>query len=208
MRSRKGIYFILFVALFACVTFFIIQLFSNQESSRREPIINENYIKSESFSISSVSSDLKTSAKGTLIVNGVERRPDHILIVATIEIDPNDWGGVAFYIPDKWSVANITSSYPENKPQSNPLDYVATWTSGLQKEMKWNSWIELGRDRGYETTGGGIGTVVIDLVRDKNDNHEIETFEFGVEVGSKEVEGRKLMGTDSIKIPITFVDNK
>ncbi|MDQ0116627.1 hypothetical protein J2T15_006109 [Paenibacillus harenae] len=43
-------------------------------------------------------------------------RPTYIQIVASIEIDPNDWGGVAFYIPDK----NIISRYPEIKAQSKP----------------------------------------------------------------------------------------
>lgn len=54
--------------------------------------------------------------KGPVYIRGDEGVPTYIQIVASIEIGPNDWGGVAFYIPDK----NIISSYPENKPQSKP----------------------------------------------------------------------------------------
>ncbi|MBD0384702.1 hypothetical protein [Paenibacillus sedimenti] len=207
MNTKSGKSFLLFAAMIICVTFFIFQLLPKQEKPRHEPIINENYIKSKSFNISSISSDFKTSAKGTVFVKGVDRSPNHILIVATIEIDPEDWGGVAFYIPEKWSISKVTSSYPENKPYSNPVDYIATWTSNSKTESHWKAWIEVGRDRSYKITGGGVGTVVIDLIHDENEKHQPETFEFGIEVGSKEVDGRKEMGTDFIKIPISLIDN-
>lgn len=148
---------------------------------------------------------MNTSAKGTLFVSGREGMIEHVQIVASIEIDPNDWGGVAFYIPDKWYVTNIKSSYPENKPQSKPVDDVSTWTTADDNE--WEAWIEDGRDRGYRATGGGTGTVVIDLVPDKSVNDQTETY-FSVEVGSSAKDGIKVMGTDFIKIPITLTDNE
>ncbi|NIK75520.1 hypothetical protein FHS15_000620 [Paenibacillus castaneae] len=102
---------------------------------------------------------MKTAAKGTIFVKGNEGKVEQVQIIASIEIDPNDWGGVAFYIPPKWHISNIMISYPENKTQSKPADYVATWTTA-DTENEWKAWIEVGRDRSYRPTGGGTGTVV------------------------------------------------
>lgn len=60
--------------------------------------------------------------------------------------------------------------------------------------------IEIGRDRSYRPTGGGTGTVVIDLVPDRNAKHKPESFKIGVEVGSNEKGAVKVMGTDSIEV--------
>ncbi|WP_028612856.1 hypothetical protein [Paenibacillus harenae] len=195
--------YILLAILVAIATIIIFQLASKQVKSFHETAANEKIVQTKSFSINSVSTAWKTSAKGTVFVKGNEGRAEHIQIVAMIEIDPNDWGGVAFYIPDKWYISNIVSSYPENKIQSKPADYVATWTTP-DTGADWKAWIEVGRDRSYRPTGGGTGTVVIDLVPDKNAKYQPETFEFGVEVGSNIKGGKKIMGTDSIRIPISI----
>ncbi|WP_199615277.1 hypothetical protein [Paenibacillus alkalitolerans] len=68
--------------------------------------------------------------------------------------------------------------------------------------------IEVGRDRSYRPTGGGTGTVVIDLVPDKDTKHQPETLKVGVEVGSSEKDGVKIMGTDSIEVPVSLTDDE
>lgn len=201
----KTRYILSFAALVAAIVTIVIFQLSKQENQIHKTDVNESIVQIKSFIVNSDSTELNTSAKGTLFVSGREGMIEHVQIVASIEIDPNDWGGVAFYIPDKWYVSNIKSSYPENKPQSKPVDDVSTWTTADDNE--WKAWIEVGRDRGYRATGGGTGTVVIDLVPDKSVNDQTETY-FSVEVGSSAKDGIKVMGTDFIKIPITLTDNE
>ncbi|WP_146240944.1 hypothetical protein [Paenibacillus sambharensis] len=141
--------------------------------------------------------------EGTIFIKGREESPDHITIIAAIEIDPDDWGGVAFYIPEHWSVSNVTSSYPDHKPPANAADYIATWTTESNPLSQWNAWIEIGRDRSYTPTGGGSGTVVLELVRDPDrSGNQPKSSELGIEVGSREAAGRKEMGTDTITISV------
>jgi hypothetical protein len=193
---KVKIRFILLLASLVLVMILMIvfQLPSLQEQAFHKTVVNENIVQTKTFSVKSVSTSLNTSAKGTA---------EHIQIVASIEVDPSDWGGVAFYIPENWFISNITSSYPDNAIQSKPENYVSTWST-TEMENVMNTWIEIGRDRSYRPTGGGTGTVVIDLVPDKNIKDKSVTFEIGVEVGSDASGGRKVMGTDFIKVPISL----
>lgn len=113
MKAR----YILLAVLIITVTTILLLLTSKQEKPFHDTTINEKIVQTRSFSVSSDSTDLNTSAKGTVFIKGDEGIPGHVQIVASIEIDPNDWGGVAFYIPDKWYISNIISSYPENETQ-------------------------------------------------------------------------------------------
>ncbi|URN93764.1 MAG: DUF648 domain-containing protein [Candidatus Pristimantibacillus lignocellulolyticus] len=61
--------------------------------------------------------------------------------------------------------------------------------------------IEIGRDRSYKPTGGGKGTIVIDIVPEENIT-PTGKINLGVEVGSAEKGTVKIMGTDFIEIPI------
>lgn len=203
----KTRYILLFAVLITIVTAIIFQLSSKEEKPFHDTAVNEKIVQTRSFSVNSDSTDLNTSAKGTVFIRGDEGMIKHIQIVASIEIDPNDWGGVAFNIPDKWYISNITSSYPENETPSNPEDYSTTWTTA-SNEAEWTSRIEVGRDRSYRPTGGGTGTVVIDLVPDQNAIRPSETFNIAVAVGSDERNGTKIVDTDSINIPISITDNE
>ncbi|RKP47900.1 hypothetical protein D7Z26_22055 [Cohnella endophytica] len=199
--------YILLAVLIIIVTVVIFQLSSRQEKSFRDTTVNEKVIQTKSFHVNSASTDLKTSAKGTVYVRGDNGKAEHIQIVAWIEIDSDDWGGVAFYIPDKWHVSNIISSYPDNGTRLKPADYVSTWTTA-SGHSEWRTMIEVGRDRSYKPTGGGTGTVMIDIIPDENGPHHPEVSKIGVEVGSNEKEGQKMMGTDSIEIPLSLADQK
>lgn len=182
----------------------LIPLSACKNSSRNEIRVNKNIILQRGFNISSDSTELNTSAKGTVFIKEVEGNAEEVQIVASIEIDTNDWGGVTFYIANDWNISNITSSYPENESQMIPADYIDTWTTS-DPESEWSKRIEIGRDRNYVPTIGGTGTIVIDLFLDKELAPKPETFNIMVAVGSDEKEGVKIIETDNtqISIPLT-----
>ncbi|MBD2868150.1 hypothetical protein [Paenibacillus arenilitoris] len=171
------------------------------EQAVRHAAANESVIHSETFAVTAVSGQLDTTAKGTLFVLGGEGEAKQIRIVASIEVDPDDWGGIAFNIPKQWYVSNILSSYPDSKAQSDSDDYVSTWMTA-DTDVEWHARVEVGRDRSYKPAEGGTGTVVIDLVHDQEAETLQETFKMVVEVGSKDKNGIKVMGTDFVEIAI------
>ncbi|WP_041613455.1 hypothetical protein [Paenibacillus sp. JDR-2] len=174
-----------------------ILLSSKQDQSIQEVTVNEKILSSQNFSLDAASSGLNTSAKGTVFVKETSKKLQTIQIVALIEIDPKDWGGVAFYVPKDWMIAKIESSYTENQTAISPDNYASTWTNS-DKNAYWHSWIEFGRDRRYETGQGGTGIVKIELVSNK----KLNTFELTVEAGSAVHGNVKKMGTDTIRVPI------
>ncbi len=165
-----------------------------------DTMVNESIVQTSGFSISSDSTEMNTSAKGTVFVKGVDGIVQHIQIIAWIEIDPNDWGGISFYVPDNWHISSIISSYPENEPQKKPEDYISIFTTADSK-YKLNKMIEIGKNRDYVPTGGGIGTVAIDLIL-KDGKDKSETFNIVIGVGSDEKDGVKIENPDSISIEI------
>lgn len=66
-----------------------------QETSEHTSTVNDHIVKTRGFVINADSTDLVTSAKGTVFIKADEGIPTHAQIIATIEIDPQDWGGVA-----------------------------------------------------------------------------------------------------------------
>lgn len=168
--TDKYRYLLLFAVLITIVTVIIFQLTSNKQKLTHNTIVNEKIIQTRSFSVSSDSTDLNTSARGTVFISGDKGIPTHVQNVASVEINPEDWGGVAFYIPDKWYISNITSSYPENGMKATPQVYAVTLNSD-DPDDEWNAWVEVGTDHSWRPTGGGTGTVVIDVVSDQNAIH-------------------------------------
>ncbi|MGI5859754.1 MAG: hypothetical protein ACOX8P_10645 [Tepidanaerobacteraceae bacterium] len=177
---------------------------NSNRTGKNDIMVNQNIILERGFSVNSNSTEMNTSAKGTVYVKGAEGVSEQVQIIAWIEIDPNDWSGVTFYIPNNWHITNITSSYPERKIQTKTADYVATWTNA-ETEYEWNTMVRVGRGHSYIPTGGGTGTVVIDLVLDKDITLQPDIFNNMVAVGSDEKDGIKIEGPDhiSIEIPIT-----
>ena len=74
--------------------------------------------------------------------------------------------------------------------------------SGIQ-QMGDGMMIEVGRNREYKATKGGIGTIIIDLTPPTHVSTVNEVL-INVEVGSSDEDGVKVMGTDFIEIPISF----
>lgn|GEM_PF-915702 len=199
IRSRYEILIILIVAGIAVFYISYHQLTKHSDYSTA----NENIILTKGFNVNSESTDMNTAVKGTIFMKGSDGLPEHIQIVACMEIDPDDWGGVAIYIPDNWYISGIKSSYPEGKDPSIVAKYVSVWTT-KDPMYELNKLIEIGRDRSYKPTGGGTGIVVIDLYPDNNRARQLKTFRIMVGVGSGERDGVKISEPDSefIEIPI------
>ncbi|MGO4370287.1 hypothetical protein [Paenibacillus sp. 2TAB19] len=204
--SIKTRYIVMVVVLLAAVTFIIFLQSSKQDKLIHNSMYNENIIQTKSFSVSADSTDLITSSKGTVFVKGEGDKVEGMRIVAYIEIDPDDWGGVSFSLPAHWVVANITSSYPENATNTTPNEHISTWTTA-DTDVEWTTSIEIGRDRSYLPTSGGSGTIVIDIMPDQNVN-PTEAIQVGVAVGSAIRNGYKVVGTDHIKVPISIVQKE
>jgi hypothetical protein len=203
MRLNNTYSLLLLIALITCATYLTTQLIAKHGEPANEVISNINYMNSASFHISADSTQLKTSASGTVFVQGEKRKVDHVSIVAAVDVDPDDWGGVAFYIPDHWKVSNVLSSYSENNEQTISSDHVTTWTTA-STNSEWKAWIEIGRDRTYKPTGGGSGTVVIDLVYDNAGEPMPDSIEFAIEVGGRTIDGHHETGTDHIRVPVAL----
>jgi hypothetical protein len=109
-------------------------------------------------------------------------------------------------ISDQWNISSIVSSYPENKKEQIPEDYVSLWTTTSEEtEHGLNQMIEIGRDTDRWTpTGGGKGTVVIELEKNKETMSASDVFRMTVGVGSKEKEGIRSIHPDwkLVEIPI------
>ncbi|CAM3305937.1 hypothetical protein HP548_30980 [Paenibacillus taichungensis] len=197
--KKKSKYLILLFIFIVIVSILFFLNFNKKETN--EPVVNGDIIQVKNFDLDARSTNLKTMTEGSIFVEGEKEHIDHIKIVAHVEIDPADWGGVAFYIPDQWSVSSITSSYPESQSGLKPVEYVSTWMNSSD-DSSWRTMIEIGRERNYKTNGGGTGTIVIDLIPDKKDKSPSESLKIGIEVGSEEKDGKRVMGTDSVEVPV------
>ncbi|WP_433583265.1 hypothetical protein [Paenibacillus amylolyticus] len=190
------------IVLFMFIAIVFVLLFSNtNKNEANEPVVNGNIIHVKNFDLDAKSTNLKTMTQGSIFVESEKQYIDHIKIVAHVEIDPADWGGVAFYIPDQWSVSSITSSYPEHQPKLKPAEYVSTWMNSSD-DSSWRTMIEIGRERNYIANGGGTGTIMIELSPDKKGESPSNSLKFGIEVGSEDKAGKRVMGTDSVEVHV------
>jgi hypothetical protein len=174
-------------------------------NNSNQVITNQKIIQFKDFHINSESTELETSVRGTVFLSGEEGVPEHAQIVAMIDIDPKDWGGIGIQLTDQWNISSITSSYPEGKKDKTPVDYTSVWTTGGETEHGWNKRIEIGRDTLLWTpTGGGKGTIVIELDINEDKKNSSEVFSMTVGVGSEEKDGIKSVHPDwkLIEIPI------
>lgn len=188
---------IIFVFLFTS----IMSACEQNDKSMKKIITNEKILSSKEFQVTSTSTDLQTSINGTVFLSGENGEIDHAQIVSMIEIDLNDWGGIVFYTPKNWNISKITSSYPEKNDGKDPKHYEDTWSTENPK-ADFNKRIEIGTNR-YTPTGGGKGTVVIELDASEEIETTSDTFNILVGVGSTEEEANKSIHPDSklIKIP-------
>lgn len=123
------------------------------------------------------------------------------MIVASIIIGENDWGGVSFLIPAGWNISSALSSFP-NGSGNEASNYAAIWNTS-DTESEWKSFVEIGRNHSQMPIGGGEGTVFLELIRDKNAAIS-NGFSLLVSVGSELKDGIPVVGTASTSVGIDF----
>lgn len=80
-------------------------------SSKEEKAFkNQNTLQIKEFEVSTDLPDANTVTQGNVYVQN-SNDDITIIVVASIEIGENDWGGVQFYFPEGWNVTRALSSY-------------------------------------------------------------------------------------------------
>ena len=113
--------------------------------------VNDGVVVTKEFSVKSTTTHQNSSAKGTILVWGDKGMAERMRIVASFEIDPKDFGGMTVYIPKKWYITNILSSYPENQmPALQPRA-----ADGDNIIDEWRNRVEVGVNYSGIPSGGG-----------------------------------------------------
>ena len=197
-----------YIAILALL-FIFISVSSCQKDSKSDKNnieVNQNIVLQRNFNVSSDSTELNTSAEGTIFIKEIEGTPKQIKIVAWIEIDHDDWSGVQVYIPKEWSIINIINSYP-GKGDSETSTKSTAILSTASDNLEWDKYIAIGRSSSFKSTEGGTGTFVIDLALDEEVISKPDLFNIMVAVGSDERDGVKISGVDSMEISIPLIEN-
>ncbi len=161
--------------------------------------VNDDIVLTKEFSVKSTTPNQNSSVKGTIFVWGDKGVPERMRIVASYEIDPEDFAGMTIHIPKKWYISNMLSSTPENQK----TNLQPTASEGDRMLDEWRNRVEIGVDPSFKPSGGGTGTVMIDLVSDRKAIVPAETFNILVTIGSEMKNGVRSVGVGFIKIPIT-----
>jgi hypothetical protein len=189
------------VALASLLVVVTVLRYTFQEKLSDNIAVNDGVVVTKEFSVKSDTANQNSSVKGTIIVWGNKGMAERMRIVASFEIDPEDFGGVTVYIPKKWYISNILSSYPDNqKPSLQP--HVSEGDNIIDE---WRNRVEVGATYLQEPAGGGTGTIMIDLVSERKAILPSETFNILVTVGSdtNPKNGVRSIGVVFIKIPIS-----
>ena len=170
---------------------------SNKETDAAVKI-NQDTLQIKDFEVSTDLVDSNTVAYGNVYVR---KSDDDIIItlVASIVIGENDWGGVSFYIPQGWNISNALSSYPDGSSVKSDNNAVILSTTDTTSE--WKSYVEIGHELNQTPTGGGTGTVFIELTSDENTSIS-DGFSLLVSVGSELKDGAPIVGTASTSIQL------
>ena len=142
-----------------------------------------------------------TCAKGTILVFRSEDSTLCVRIVARIIIDSDDWGGIAFFLPNGCILQDVLSTYPENKTTEE--DSIVLW-SAVGDDLKYTTTIEIGRSREYIPTGGGEGTIVIEC--NIRDDKKVAELVFGIEASAVKDNGVVIMGLIHDELLIVLPD--
>jgi len=190
----------IFVAVLVVVAVLIVQRYLFQEKLSDHVAVNDGIVLTKEFSVKSTTPNQNSMAKGTIYVWGDKGMAQRIQIVASYEIDPEDFGGLTIYIPKKWYISNILSSTPEDQ-KTSLQPYASEGDKNLGDE--WRNEVVVGVNPLGKPSGGGTGTILIDLVSDRKAILPSETFNIMVTVGSDTQNGVRSVGVGFIKIPIS-----
>lgn len=111
--KRIKVLSILVIVFLICGILIALNIERHKTATREKVPINETLSNTTDFAVSSVSSDVYTSINGTVFVYKKDEGDYYAQIVASFEIDPKDWGGIAIYFPEGILVTNIDCSYPQ-----------------------------------------------------------------------------------------------
>jgi hypothetical protein len=178
MKSKVSI-FIIVCFFSALLVFAALKSFSSDSKNASEYIQpNEGVVSFKDFYVSSNSTNLNTFARGTIFVEKDESDNYTAQIVAWIDIDPMDWGGISFTLPFGWEVAKITCSYPDTSAN------IVTWESSNDDFDKWHQIVEIATSHVESPSGGGSGSIVIELATSPKGQEPSKALEIMVGVGS------------------------
>lgn len=190
-----------FGAVLVAAIILIVQRYYFHEKLSDYTLVNEGVVLTKEFSVKSHVANQNTSAKGSVFVWGDKGIAERMRIVVSYEIDPKDFGGMTIYIPKKWYISNIVSSQPENQ-KTSLQPYASKGDKSLGDE--WRNEIVVGVDYLGKPSGGGTGTILIDLVSDRQAILPLEIFNIMVAIGSNTQNGVRSIGVDYVKIPISI----
>lgn len=173
--------------------------------------VNEGTVNFKNFIIRSETTNLETIMRGTIYVEGDKdnNSSTHVEIVAWIEVDPDDWGGVSFSIPWGWQVTSIASSYTKSSIYGDPNKYISKWDTS-DRGSKWRQIVKIGTSHVFSPlAGGGSGSVIIELDAIPEESESSDTIAILVGVGSEEKNGTKILQPDwkIVKVPL-FPNNE
>lgn len=190
-----------YIIQLALVLFLLTACGINNETGDSAITVNQDIIQIKEFAISTELPDYNTVAKGNVYIQNVQGQMK-ATITAAVVIGEDDWGGVSFYIPKGWNISNVLSSYPDESNKGKADDNASVWNT-KDSEAQWVSFVEIGRnpERLPSPTGGGTGTVVIEVISNK-DVSTPDKFSLLVSVGSEFRDGNPVVGTEQTMIEI------
>jgi hypothetical protein len=128
-----------------------------------QPLVNVNVLHCQDFYLDTKTVDLATYTQGTIFVTRDEAHPTipHLQIVAWMEIDSRDFGGIQFKIPIGWKLTNLVTDYPQSG--EDPALHITTWY-GPEGEDYYRILINIGGVWSiYDEVKGGKGMIVINI---------------------------------------------
>ncbi|MHA6482615.1 hypothetical protein ACX1C1_12015 [Paenibacillus sp. strain BS8-2] len=198
--------FLLISILVVCIitiSIFVYQIRSN-DSSAQHAKSNENMIAIEEFHITASKANLESKIEGTVFASGADKYIESIQIVATIQIDPLDWGGASFNLPPQWIISELKSSFvPEGETEMFGNDHYVSLLTTVDPEKKWTTIVNIAKSDDYAPLGGK-GTIIINLTPLKQWDEQ-SPFNFSVAVGSQIRNGYRVSETDFIEVNVSSV---
>ncbi len=130
---------IIFLSI-SCLALILIpcSLLFSCRNNERVTAPNAGIINIKDFYVAASSTGLATSARGTIFISGENDRPTKAEIVAWVEVDPEDFGGVRIYLPYGWKMTGLVSGYPEGGIMESYFDRLISMTFGqiIMRELK------------------------------------------------------------------------
>lgn len=181
LKKGKTIEYLLILILLAAV----LMLFACSNSSINTfKNVNAELIDHQSFFITAQDISLDSFVRGTVFVyrDLNDQKNRQVRIISWVEVDPEDWGGVSFNIPDGWQITRISSDYPQGK--SEPERYVTVLET--KAETDYSTVITVGRsENSNKIIGAGQGNILIELALDPSIISPPDNLEIKIGVGSK-----------------------